>query len=74
MESKRKALSGFKEAAESVIKTGNYDFISFAELMEYWTDCLSFNLGHEEINGFNIYAELLYKHKIIKSIPKLNFV
>jgi chorismate dehydratase len=74
IESKRKALSGFKEAAESVIKSGDYNFISFEELMEYWTDCLSFNLGSDEIRGFNIYTELLYKYKLIKSIPDLNFV
>ena len=72
-ESKRKALSNFEEAAESVIKSGDYNFISFEELIEYWTDCLSFNLGQDEITGFNIYWELLYKYKLIKSIPVLNF-
>lgn len=73
LESKKAAVSGFQEAALSVCKLDEYKFISYEELIDYWTECLSFDFGANEIDGFNIYSELLYKHKMIPSVPKLNF-
>ncbi len=74
IESKKMAVSGFKEPAEILLRSDEYKFISFEELMDYWTDCLSFNLDANEIGGFNIYSELLYKYKLISKVPNLNFV
>ncbi len=74
IKSKEKAVSGFKEAALSVLKPDEYEFISYEELMDYWTECLNFNFGGEEIKGFNLYCDLLYKNRLISYIPALNFV
>jgi chorismate dehydratase len=74
IESKRTAVSRFREAAISISKSDEYKFISYEELIDYWTECLSFDLGKNEIRGFNLYSELLYKNKLISSVPKVNFV
>lgn len=74
LKSKENAVSGFQEAALSILNTGEYDFISYEELIDYWTDCLSFDLGEEEIKGFMLYCKLLYKNGLISSVPALNFV
>lgn len=72
--SKEKAVSGLKEVAASILGRDEYKFISYEELMDYWTECLSFDFGEKEIEGFNIYSDLLYKNKLIPSVPTLNFV
>jgi chorismate dehydratase len=74
MKSKKIAVSGFKEAALSILKSDGYEFISYEELIEYWTECLSFDLGAGELKGFGLYSELLYKNKLIPHVPELNFV
>ncbi|MCL4428440.1 MAG: menaquinone biosynthesis protein [Deltaproteobacteria bacterium] len=74
VESKRTAVSGFREAALSISELDEYKFISYEELIDYWTECLSFDFGKNEIKGFNLYSELLYKNKLISSVPELNFV
>ena len=74
IESKKTAVSGLREAAVSISELDEYKFISYEELIDYWTECLSFDFGKNEIGGFNLYSELLYKNKLISSIPKLNFV
>ncbi len=74
IESKKTAVSGFREAALSILASDEYKFISYEELMDYWTECLSFDFGEKEIKGFNIYSELLYKNQLISSLPELNFV
>lgn len=67
------AVSGFGEAADSVKKKAGYEFITYDELIEYWTECLSFDFGENERKGFETYCELLYKYGIIPSVPSLNF-
>lgn len=74
IKSKENAISGFKEAALSILKDRKYDFISYEELIDYWTNCLSFDFGRDEMNGFKLYCELLYKNRLIASVPALNFV
>jgi Predicted periplasmic solute-binding protein len=74
IESKITAVSGLGEAAASISKLDEYKFISYEELIDYWTECLSFDLGKNEIGGLNLYSELLYKNGLISSVPKLNFV
>jgi chorismate dehydratase len=74
IKSKEAAVSGFREAALSILESDEYKFISYEELIDYWTECLSFDFGEKEIKGFNIYSDLLYKNKLISSIPELNFV
>ncbi|MHB1660534.1 MAG: menaquinone biosynthetic enzyme MqnA/MqnD family protein [bacterium] len=74
IKSKEAAVSGFREAALSILESDEYEFISYDELIDYWTECLSFDFGEKEIKGFNIYLDLLYKNKLISSIPELNFV
>ena len=74
IESKKTAVLGFREAALSILELDEYKFISYEELIDYWTECLSFDFGKNEIRGFNLYSELLYKNKLISSIPELNFV
>ncbi len=74
MKSKENAVKGFEEAALSILKNNDYNFISYEELIDYWTNCLSFDFGEEEINGFKLYYELLYKNKLISSVPAINFV
>ena len=74
IKSKENATRGFKEAALSALKLDEYKFISYEELINYWTDCLSFDFGEREIAGFKLYCELLYKNRLIDSFPALNFV
>lgn len=73
LKSKENAARGFKEAALSILKIEKYNFISYEELIDYWTNCLSFDFGEEEIKGLKLYCELLYKNGLISSIPPLNF-
>lgn len=74
IKSKEAAVSGFKEAALPLLESDEYKFMSYEELIDYWTKCLSFDFGEKEIEGFKIYLNLLYKNKLISSVPKLNFV
>jgi len=73
IESKKTAVAGFREAALSILESDEYKFISYEELIEYWTECLSFDFGKNDIGGFNLYSELLYKNNLISSVPELNF-
>ncbi|MCL5674049.1 MAG: menaquinone biosynthesis protein [Deltaproteobacteria bacterium] len=74
IKSKDKAVANLDEIAQEILKNPYYKFITYNELINYWTDCLSFDLSKKEIEGFTLYSDLLYKHKIIKDIPKLNFI
>jgi|GEM_PF-415644 chorismate dehydratase len=74
IKAKTTAVSGLGEAAASISKSDEYKFISYEELIDYWTECLSFDFGKNEISGFSLFSELLYKNKLIPSIPNLNFV
>ena len=74
IKSKDKAVANLDEIAQEILKNPYYKFITYNELINYWTDCLSFDLSEKEIEGFTLYCDLLYKHKIIKDIPELNFV
>ncbi len=74
LKSKRNAIRGFKDAALSILNDNKYNFISYEDLIDYWTNCLSFDFGEEDIKGFKLYCELLYKNRLISSIPALNFV
>ncbi|MHB8232293.1 MAG: menaquinone biosynthetic enzyme MqnA/MqnD family protein, partial [bacterium] len=71
IKSKETAVSDFKEAALPLLESDEYKFISYEELIDYWTECLSFDFGDKEIKGFNIYSDLLYKNKLISSTPEL---
>jgi chorismate dehydratase len=73
IESKKTAVAGFREAALSILESDEYKFISYEELIEYWTECLSFDFGKNDIGGFNLYSELLYKNNLISAVPELNF-
>ncbi len=73
IKSKEDAVNGFQEAALSILKNEEYNFISYEELIDYWTNALSFDFGEGEIGGFKLYCELLRKNKLINSIPALNF-
>lgn len=73
IKSKENAVNGFEEAALSILKNNDYNFMSYEELIDYWTNCLSFDFGKEETNGFKLYYELLYKNKLVSSVPTLNF-
>ncbi|MHB1645840.1 MAG: hypothetical protein EVG15_01210 [Candidatus Acididesulfobacter diazotrophicus] len=74
IKSKDKAVANLDEIAQEILKNPSYKFIAYNELINYWTDCLSFDLSEKEIEGFMLYCDLLYKYKIIKDIPELNFI
>lgn len=74
IKSKEKAVDNFQEALDSIINNGFYNFISRAELLDYWTNCLNFDLGEKELLGFKLYCEFLYKNNIIEVIPEINFI
>jgi chorismate dehydratase len=74
IKSKEKAVNNFQEALDSIITNSFYNFISREELLDYWTNCLNFDLGEKELLGFKLYSEFLYKNKIIPAIPKINFI
>ncbi len=73
IKSKDKAVLNLDEIAQEILKNPSYKFITYNELINYWTDCLSFDLSEKEIEGFMLYCDILYNHKIIKNIPELNF-
>jgi len=74
IKAKEKAVTHLDEIAQWLLKNNSFKFITYDELIDYWTNCLNFDLGEKELEGFMLYCDLLYKHKIIKNIPALNFM
>ncbi len=74
IKSKKEALKDFAEAAREALKNKELEFISYDEILDYWMNCLSFDLNEKNISGFILYCELLRKHRMIESIPTLNFI
>ncbi len=74
IKAKDKAVLNFKEVLKPVMADNFYNFITGEELLDYWTSCLSFDLGENEINGYKLYCEFLYKNKIIPVVPSFNFI
>jgi chorismate dehydratase len=74
IKAKEKAVTHLDEIAQGLLKNNSFKFITYDELIDYWTNCLNFDLGEKELEGFKLYCYLLYKHKIIKNIPTFNFM
>lgn len=74
IKSKNNSVSGFNEAAISISGEKRYGFMSREEIMDYWSNCLSFDLGEQGLNGFKLYCELLVKNGFIEKVPELNFI